>query len=117
MNSLLDRRSLLTAGGALALGSGTVCALSQPARAAAPAPASAPSIITVPIQLRRQRLVLPLWIDGKGPFPGDVILPPNGQDGPAFQWSLYDDPGTVLEFSVRRDGAVKPVRLVLAELL
>ncbi len=70
MNSLLDRRTLLAAGGALALalGSGTVGALSQPARAAAPAASSAPSIITVPIQLRRQRLVLPLWIDGKGPF-------------------------------------------------
>ncbi len=48
---------------------------------------------------------------------GDVILAPSGQDGPAFQWSLYDAPGTVLEFAVRRDGAVKPVRLVLAELL
>lgn len=49
--------------------------------------------------------------------PGDVILTPKGQDGPGFQWSLFDEPGTVLEFAVRRDGAVKPVRLVLAELL
>jgi hypothetical protein len=49
--------------------------------------------------------------------PGDVILTPNGESGPVFQWSLYDAPGTVLEFAVRRDGAVKPVRLVLAELL
>jgi predicted aspartyl protease len=49
--------------------------------------------------------------------PGDVILTPNGRSGADFQWSLFDAPGTVIEFAVRRDGAVKPIRLVLAELL